>query len=169
MKRIATSLLSKDNRNFWQEILKVSVTSRGKANLIDGVHGETGIDHVFLNKYKSLYTSVPYDKNIMHNIGCSVDHEVSTEDVVKAISKLNFIQSTADVSFDLYSNNLMHGCNELYRHLSLLFKCMLHHGHCREAMNLSTLIPIPKNTKKAVSNSSNIIERWPLVVLLAKF
>ena len=168
MERMATSLLSKDNRDFWQEIRNVSAASRGHANVIDGVQGETGINEVFLNKYKSLYTSVPYDKNTMHNIEntvnhnvsiscckgkCSVDHEISTDDVVKAISKLKLFK--ADASFDLYSNNLMHGCNELYVHLSLLFKCILHHGHSPEAMNLSTLIPIPKNTKKAVSDSSN--------------
>ena len=90
----------------------------------------------------------------MCNTGeCSISHSICVQDVVNAIEKLKL--SKADANFKLLSDNLLYGCHELFIHLSMLFNCMFQHGYCPRPMNLSSLIPIPKSTKKSIGDSGN--------------
>ena len=60
-----------------------------------------------------------------------------------------------DALFQLSSNHLIHGGQQLARHLGTLFSAMIVHGYTPNGMNLSTLVPIPKSQKKSVNDSSN--------------
>jgi len=50
---------------------------------------------------------------------------------------------------------LIIGCNIVSTHLHQLFNCMLRHGYVPHDFSLSTLIPIPKNSKKSLNDSNN--------------
>ena len=166
--RIASSLLKDNKRDFWQEVRNISRSHKQRASEMNGIHGDVGISGVFHDKYQTLYTSVPYDQSAMNNINhnvehnltvrcingeCDVSHDICIDDVITAVRKMKLFKS--DANFELFSNNLIHACDELYMHLANLFNCMLHHGYCPESMNLSTLIPIPKSSKKSISDISN--------------
>ena len=144
------------------------------------MQGETNIIDVFHNKYQSLYTSVPYNTNdrdkTHHRVSelvlsechngssnCVMNHNVSVSDVLNAVKKMKLNKS--DANFELYSNNVIYACEQLFVHLSILFNSMLVHGFCPKAMNVSTLIPIPKNSKKSIvdSNSASIWEKQSII------
>ena len=55
----------------------------------------------------------------------------------------------------LWSNNLIFACHRLYAVLNLLFNSMLVHSFSPGNMRVSTIIPIPKSTKKSLNDSSN--------------
>ena len=76
---------------------------------------------------------------------CKSPHHCTTDDVRSAIHGLKPHKAVGveDVSSDL----LINGCHKLFVHLTLLFNIMLRHGVSPRNMLLSTLVPIPKNTK----------------------
>ena len=45
----------------------------------------------------------------------------------------------------LSTNHVIHGCDELNVHLSMLYSAMLVHGVATNDLLLSSIIPIPKN------------------------
>ncbi len=168
MERMADGLLNNNTRSFWQEVRKISKSCKSSVSIVDGAQGENDISNIFLNKYKSLYTSVSYDTTEMKHIcdrvnsdvssqcstgECNTTHVITPFDVSGAVSKMKLYKG--DAQFELFSNNLIHGCDELFEHLSILFNSMLHHGYTPVAMNLSSLIPIPKSNKKSISDSNN--------------
>ena len=55
----------------------------------------------------------------------------------------------------LYSDHLINGGNTLCMFISLLFNCMLCHGHTPPALLSSTFVSIPKNPKGSLCDSTN--------------
>ena len=55
----------------------------------------------------------------------------------------------------LYSDHLINGGEALFAVLSVLFNCMLCHGHTPPALLSSTFISIPKNPKGSMTDSAN--------------
>ena len=53
------------------------------------------------------------------------------------------------------SDILINGCDDLFVHISFLFKAMLVHGTCPSKMLISTPVPIPKDKKKSLNDSNN--------------
>ena len=168
MERMAEGLLHNSKRDFWQEVSRVSKSNKGCTSVVDEIHGEVDISTLFRNKYEHLYTSVPYDQSEMQNIvnkvnhdvhakchtgECPVIHDIEVNDIMSGIAKLKLFKG--DALFELSSNNLLYGCDELSVLLCTLFNGMLSHGYCPKAMSVSSLIPIPKSTKKSINNSSN--------------
>ena len=88
------------------------------------------------------------DNGLCHN-----SHYINPNSVSDAISKLKCNKS--DGVHILVSDYLIHSCTSLRVHLSLLFTAMLCHGINPRSMNLSTIIPIPKNRKKCLNVSAN--------------
>ncbi len=116
-------------------ILEASGKRSGKylshVSIVDGARGENDISHIFLNRYKSLYTSVPYDKTEMKHTcdrvnsdvssqcstgECNTTHVITPFDVRGAVSKMKLYDG--DAQFEFFSNNLICGCDELFEHLS---------------------------------------------------
>ena len=69
----------------------------------------------------------------------------------------------------MLSDNFKNGTPRLNICISLFLTAMLVHGIALGALLLSTLVPIPKNKRGNKSDSSNYIERLPLVVYSAKY
>jgi hypothetical protein len=66
--RIAEALVNDPNRNFWAEIKRIRNNKAGNNKAVDGCTGENNIAKVFVDKYKNLYTSVPYNTSELNDI-----------------------------------------------------------------------------------------------------
>ena len=55
----------------------------------------------------------------------------------------------------LSTDHVIHGCPELFIHLSILYTSMIRHGFSPSPVLLSTIVPIPKNLRKSINDSSN--------------
>ncbi len=165
---MASNLLADRTRNFWSEVKKVRNISSPTASQVDGAVSENDISNVFSCKYKELYNSVSFDEAEMNNIISNIEldistkcshgtckgiHRVSFDNVSKAMLKLK--HGKQDGNSGLSTSHLIYGGEKLVHFLSLLFTGMLMHGYTPEDMLLSTIIPIPKNTRKSLNNSDN--------------
>ena len=127
MLRVCYSMFIIVCKSFWHEVRRVSKTNATNACEINGVQGDDEICDMFCDKYQALYTSVTFDQTTMDNIThtveqrmrdncntseCSVSHDISVTDVINAVNKMKLFKS--DANFELYSNNLIHGCQLLY-------------------------------------------------------
>lgn len=168
--KIADSLLKNDKADFWSEVRKMNKSSQKLPNMVDGISGEEMIGDLFAKKYANLYNSVSYDKQVMTSIfhdinrlistncscetsSCDRQHFTTVADIVSHVKLLNFNKN--DGLLGLSTNHLKHGTHRLYTLLSVLLTAMIRHGHIPDDMLISTIVPIPKNAKKSVNDSSN--------------
>ena len=128
----------------------------------------------FANKYEELYNSVRYEEQSFSSIICEntddiksqcivsdVDsdcdiihtHSITVQQIKCAISKMQ--SGKSDSIEQLSSDNFKNGTHMLNVYISLLFTCMLTHGIPPSGLLLSTIIPIPKNKRGNMSDSSN--------------
>ena len=166
---MANNLLQNKSCDFWREVKKVKSSKGNKvASSIDGQSSGQNICDVFLNKYECLYNSVSYDKAEMNSVkteinklienkcicdNCYNNHTINTNDVCKAISNLKTKKS--DGMTDQMSDHFINGTCRSHIYLSLLFQGMLMHAVVPQSMLLGTIIPIPKNKRKSLNESSN--------------
>jgi len=163
---MAEGFCSPGRRDFWTEMKKIRGGKGSLPTCVDDATGENEIAHLFSEKYKELYTSVPYNHSDLvelitdlqgtqqehlaaHN-GC---HAVGMSDVEGIIRKLK--SGKSDDNGSMYTNHIIHGSRKLFLYLALLFSCMLKHCCVPHAFTVSTLIPIPKNKKKSLNDASN--------------
>jgi hypothetical protein len=166
--KMADSLANKKSNILWKEVSKCNPKSRSLPGMIENVSNEDEICKVFADKYSKLYNSVSYDKNEMcelindvnsnvhkycMNDKCHSSHEISKNDVQKAVNRLKLHKHDGD--YDLFSNNLIYGGPTLYMYLSLILTSILRHGFVPDEMLKSTLIPIPKDKRKSLNNADN--------------
>src|SRR5664279_3104568 len=59
--RFADALLENTDRNFWHEVKKIRNSKCCTSNIVDGYSDAGNISQLFFDKYRELYTSVPYD------------------------------------------------------------------------------------------------------------
>jgi hypothetical protein len=59
--RIASTIVNDDCRNFWTEIKKIHCNKAGTSRVVDGCSDVNSIAKLFADKYRDLYSSVPYD------------------------------------------------------------------------------------------------------------
>ena len=57
-----------NSKNFWTEIKKINPTGKAISNSIGGANGAKDITKLFLEKYRSLYNSVPTDENELNSL-----------------------------------------------------------------------------------------------------
>ena len=168
--RLAEDLMSNDNTNFWKEIKK---TSRSATMLPNSVNGHIGSDNIcthFAEKYRNLYNSVSYDQyemdellqNIDDNIAavcesghckCNLHHHINADEVTFAVNLLKYNKN--DGHGQLSTNHIKYGSRRLFVLISLLFSSMLKHGYIPNDMLRCTVMPIPKNNRKSLNESSN--------------
>ena len=129
---------------------------------------------LFANKYEELYNSVRYDEQSFSSIisentddiksqcivsdvdsDCDIihTHSITVQQIKCAISKMQ--SGKSDSIEQLSSDNFKNGTHMLNVYISLLFTCMLTHGIPPSGLLLSTIIPIPKNKRGNMSDSSN--------------
>ena len=137
-------------------------------NTMNGKQGIESIGKLFADNYKELYNSVSYNCSEMNSINtyindkiisdcdtnvCNVSHNIDVTDVQNAVQFLKHNKS--DGTNELYSDAIINGGDVLYNHLSMLFSACITHGITPNNMLSGTLIPIPKNAKKSLSDCSN--------------
>ena len=96
---MAHCMLNNDDRNFWAEVKKIRGNRRGRTRIVDGMSDNSSIAEVFVQSYKSLFTSVPYNKSDMQAIiqenrhlvgynGYTNDCLITVDEVRNAVHKL---------------------------------------------------------------------------------
>lgn len=150
---------------FWREVKTLKGKKDCMPSTVDGQNSDKDISNLFATKYEELYTSVPYDKNVMNdiisNVDCNLKHltetgccyRVTVNDIEKAVKKLK--QGKQDGSQTFYSDHIIYGPQRLYVLLSILFTAMITHGVSPHIFLCSVLQPIPKNVHKDMEDSTN--------------
>lgn len=166
--RMAQSLRGNDARDFWVEAKKMKSGGHSMPSVVDGVEGVEEICSLFKEKYEDLYNSVSFNDIEMNEFlnvvstkvntvcefgSCENHHVMNVDDVKCAVRKLKAGKSDANVN--LCSDNFICACNDLFVHLSLLLNMFYFRFSAPAEMLTSILVPIPKNRKKALSNSGN--------------
>ena len=160
--RMAEAIVNNRARDFWLETRKMNKNNRSTPPHVDGITEQEEITKLFERKYKDLLNCVSYEEKEMHHIMNEVnynitederEHIVSEKEIMKAIKKLK--TDKYDGSEGTYSNHFKWGPNILHELLSYLYTSMYAHGYNSEDLLKGTLISIPKNTRKSLSDSSN--------------
>ena len=133
------SLNSDFQRDLWRECRKINSVGKPSPSNVDGGTGDADIASVFARKYKELYNSVSFSEFVMselqsriqHDIinicccgKCDSRHEISVDDVRAALGHLKAGKDEGLLSTD----HVIHGCPELFIHLSILYTSMIRHG-----------------------------------------
>ena len=84
--------------------------------------------------------------------------------VKESIKKLKTDQY--DEHCKLMSDSFIHGTDKLFVLLSLLYTFMIRHGYDHKVINTVTLVPIPKDKRKSLSDSDNYRAIAPNNVLM---
>ena len=164
--KMSCRVLKKNSKYFWKEVHKVRDNAKMLINSVDGAQGQDIAD-LFADKYDILYNSVSYDNTDMVTLKTDIDkcirckrnniesgHKVITvQDVVTCIGRLK--SGKSDASCQLYSDHFMQGTHRLFVMITLLYSSMMLHGTIPTAMNISTLVPVPKNKMKSLNSSDN--------------
>ena len=122
-------------------------------------NGAKDISKLFLEKYRSLYNSVPTDENELNSLRDVIDSNITeqiyiTPDIIRiCIGKLKAGKDDGDIGFK--SDHIINGTHRLYVLLSLLFNLMFYHGHTPADLLKSTIVSIPKDNKKSLSGSDD--------------
>lgn len=164
--KMADSLSSDGSRDLWTESKKINSVGKPCPSNVDGKTGDKDIASVFADNYKKLYNSVSFQPDDMLQLetdlnnrirlqccrsDCYCSHCVSVPDIQGALKFLKAGKCDGVLS----SDHILNACHELFVHLSLLFTTMIRHGFAPGPLLKSTVVPIPKNLRKSVNDSSN--------------
>ena len=133
--------------DLFKQIRKMRKSNNNVANKIDGV--SVNIPDHFANIYSNLYNSTNDTDNLKKvktdiDIGITdsslIHVEKITPQIVKsAVKQLN--SNKTDPEFDFSSDCFKNAPDQLFEHLSNIFKIFLIHGHVSLFILLSTLVP----------------------------
>lgn len=163
--RIANALIDDPSRNFWAEVKKLRIGKASTSLIVDGLADETSIAQLFASKYRSLYSSVPFDVNEMQSLLTELDvkilagglsqseHFVYAADVLNAIGKLHLHKM--DGGCGISTDHFCHAGTDLAFHIAFLFTSMIIHGCSPAEFAACTIIPIPKKQNINVADSNN--------------
>ena len=113
---MAHCMLNNDDRNFWAEVKKIRGNRRGRTRIVDGMSDNSSIAEVFVQSYKSLLTSVPYNKSDMQAViqenrhlvgynGYTNDCLIKVDEVRNAVHKLKAYKRNGN--FELSSDHFL--------------------------------------------------------------
>ena len=57
-----------NSTNFWREIKKINLANKLSTTIMDNANGDKEITSLLVNKYETLYSSVPTDDNEMNQL-----------------------------------------------------------------------------------------------------
>ena len=137
--------------DLFKEIRKMRKSKSVVANQIDGKCED--IPNHFGETYKKLFNSIDDRENlnsvkdsideIINVNSCNVVEKVTAEVVKEAVMHLN--NDKTDPQFSFSSDCLKNAPDQLYQHISQIFKIFLIHGHVSLFLLLSTMVPLIKN------------------------
>ncbi len=152
-----------DSKVFWRNLKNLNPVSKTLPIVVDKKQGASEISKVFVQKYQSLYTSVPTNdterQSIHRELTCrlscdsDIDCFVTPCIIGNCMSKLKKNKSDGDKGFN--SNHLLYGGQRIKVILSLLFNAMLIHGYYPSELLKSTIVSLPKDRTASLSNSDN--------------
>jgi Reverse transcriptase (RNA-dependent DNA polymerase) len=162
--RIASNLLSNNNRDFWSEIKRMRGQGSSHSNIVDDCNNPGDIATLFADRFQDLYSSVSYDVEDINKLKVDINASISVNnsnehclvqlhEVADAVSRLK--SNKNDGNKGLNSNHVKFADNDLHCHISFLFSSMLVHGYVPEEFNLVSISPVPKHKSGALSNSDN--------------
>jgi hypothetical protein len=131
--------------------------------IIDGITSEQDISALFASKCEDLYNSVSFnvcdiklmEDNLADKISSSPSPDVFVKprEVWDAMHKLK--RGKNDGCDSLSSEHFIFAGFELSVHISMLLTALFSHGYVPDELCLSTVIPIPKDKRGDMSDSSN--------------
>ena len=98
-----------DNTNFWKNVSYLNQANKSLPGVVDKASGCKQVSSVFLEKYKTIYTSVPTPDNDMAHITDKISNRISntdcninvTPDIINdCIAKLKRGKSDGNVGFN---------------------------------------------------------------------
>ena len=167
-RKMGEALADSKSRDFCSEVRRHSSKRLSTPDRVDEAQGSQAICDLFADKYSELYNSVSYDMNAMSELikevaessrvvcdrgACYSSHQFVVREVRDAVLKLKASKSDSEEQF--MSDHVIHGGDALLVHLSFLFNCMLSHTVVPKQMLIAVLIPITKNRRKSLYDSSN--------------
>ena len=161
--KMAQALLEDKSRNFWDEVRKVSRNADNIPNLVDDVAGDEQISELFREKYESLYNSVSYDNDEMTTMIAEIEKSIAKQncDLERITPKdisygLKHVKpNKSDGCGMLYTDHFVNGTHLLFTLLSFMYNVMIWHGFSPDGLNKSTIVPIVKDKRKSLNDSSN--------------
>ena len=152
--------------SYWKEIKKINPqTSSYLPNSIDGEKGAEAINSMFKSKYNDLFNEYnEYDESFFERINerisnkclkdrCSSNHHITPDIIKLSIGKIK--KGTLDPCFGVMSDSLKNAPDILFDKLSIFFQLKFSHSITIDIFNQSLIIPIPKDKRKSLSDSSN--------------
>ena len=170
---MGNALQSGQTRNFWSEIYKISKAKGNKLSVaVNDLCTDEDIANSFAEQFELLYNSVISDPSRLLNIyndiivrvntvcisdnyscGTFNDHSISYDNVYNAIRSLQ--SGTSDGVDDIYSDNLINASHHFIECIMYLFNSIMSHGCIPESFLFATVLPLPKNSRLDLKNSSN--------------
>ena len=129
--KMAESMLQQNSNSFWRNVKLVKSGKSALPTLIDDTHGNENISILFLEKYKKLYNSVPYNQRDMVTFQsetnsnkcmqgkCYSTHLVSVNDVTVGLRHVK--HGKQDSRLGHCSDHIIFSCDLLALYLSFLF------------------------------------------------
>ena len=159
--KLAEKLLGKSDKLFWSEIKKMN---RGNTPVVSTVNGVTGSKNIAEMWKKHFETLLNSSKN--------VDKKNEVLDAVSGVNSNNcyFVRFSVDEIKDGFKNikngktcglDSIYGEHLKYAHprlqvlLSLLFNCIVIHGHIPVALMDTLLVPLAKDKNGNLSDKDN--------------
>ena len=165
---MATSLLHNKSKDFWSDVKRIRGEKGTVPCTVDGFKSNRDVSNLFAQKYSELYNSVSYDIDKLQKLtvtvnnqiqslccadNCYSNHIFTVKDVATAMKKLKHYKSDGNIVH--FSEYLINGSHKLHVFLSFLYNIMLIHGSSPDELLTATIVPIPKDKKKSLCQSSN--------------
>ena len=159
---LAHKLLSKDQKQFWNEIKKINSKEdyNAVANIVDGVSGSKAITEKCRCYFKDLLDSKCRSTNdhltsYNRDSDCSIDSNVSitSQEIHETIKKLKLGKAPG---YDhISSEHLKYAHNKVSVILSIIFNTMIVHGFVPLSFMDTLVIPLVKDRKEDIGSSGN--------------
>ena len=129
--------------------------------VIDGKSTNKESADCFAESYKTVFNYVGYDKTAMSVLLKDITDDISGNCVCSTscgsrvifrdgiVNSVKQLRPGKNDGFDgLSSDYILNAPMSLFKILSVLFTCMLHHSYSPDLFCLSTMVPIPKGSNK---------------------
>ena len=174
--RMAEAISCNNNRDLWKEVNTMTHAKQELPSVIDGQVGNENIASIFFEKSKNLYNSVGFTPQSLNELKQKIDnklegncmsthnklnlssatekhlHNLSINDLKKAIEDLK--KDKKDET-GICTNHLKNGTHKLNIVLTMLFNAMLRHGVAPDTLLQGTMLPLVKDKRGKLQDSSN--------------
>ena len=158
----ASSLATKDYRNFWKHIRKASNDrSTLHANCVGGCTGDSEVTDMWMKHYQQLYNSVSdnnaTDSLLQHISEMGNDNRGAVSFTVQDVASACTTQKSGKaVGMDgVAMEAFMYGGSRVHVHLCLLFNLFVKHGYVRDQFMKSVIVPFVKCKTGDLSDVNN--------------